>query len=376
MNVDGLKLAFYIPLLSYGGSERVVIDLINEFESRSEVQVYLITDLANSLLIGQIRPGVNLIDLPHRRSLAKVLKVLTLRTIFKKNNFDYVLSNLTHANIHSLLALLFYKKHTRPKLGIVEHNVIRKVIASRISIVTRLWLNVFGQLLYPAADDIICVSNSVRDDVQCFLASSDKKLETIYNPIDTDRIIRLSRVPIENDILSLLAGKHVIINVSRFDEQKNHKLLVEAFEYLDSQNYFLLLIGDGPTRKKTEEYVNLRNISNVLFIGTTENPYKYMSVSEIYVSTSKFEGFGLVLAESKLLSSNLVAVECTAVCEIIDLLGGGYIVSSDAVSVKNAIVAASKEVIDGRERVISNFSVKKIANKYYSLIRASLSQSL
>ena len=99
-----------------------------------------------------------------------------------------------------------------------------------------------------------------------------------------------------------IENKFVIGHVGRFSHEKNHEFIVDVFNeiYKQDKNSVLLLIGDGPLKKETEEKVNKLNLSNnVIFTGTKSNVSDYYQAMDIFVLPSFQESFGLVAIEAE-----------------------------------------------------------------------------
>lgn len=94
----------------------------------------------------------------------------------------------------------------------------------------------------------------------------------------------------------------VLMHAGRFAEVKNHDFLIDTFaEY---QKYDpksrLILVGDGPLRKKTEDKVEKLNLSNaVKFLGLRSDVYRIYSAADAFVFPSIFEGLPVVLVEAQ-----------------------------------------------------------------------------
>jgi glycosyltransferase involved in cell wall biosynthesis len=104
--------------------------------------------------------------------------------------------------------------------------------------------------------------------------------------------------------------------ISRLEtKQKDPETLIKAFsEYLkDYKVGTLLFIGEGPDKSKLIKLVEDLGIgSNVKFLGFMKNPFKILSNSDLFVLSSKSEGFGMVLAEAQCLGIPIIATDCPA----------------------------------------------------------------
>lgn len=108
-----------------------------------------------------------------------------------------------------------------------------------------------------------------------------------------------------------------IVHVSRIDSRsKDFYTLIDAYKLLldnIGKNIKLLLVGDGPDRKKIEDYVELNGLKNyVVFSGMQKNPYKYMANAECFVLSSKTEGFPLVICEALSCGCPVISSDCVA----------------------------------------------------------------
>ena len=110
--------------------------------------------------------------------------------------------------------------------------------------------------------------------------------------------------------------ENFILTVARFDNRsKDFITLIDAYSSLknDIGKTKLVLIGDGPDREVVFEYTKKCGLTDfVFFAGLQQNPYKWMSRAEVFVLSSKTEGFGMVIAEALACSCPVIASDCVA----------------------------------------------------------------
>lgn len=359
------KVAFYIPLLNIGGAERVVVDLLREFADREEFEVYIITDIERSVLIDQIPKTVRCVHLKCAGGFSKMHKIFRLRTLLQEHGFDFVISNLTHANVHVALAKVLFRLKGI-KLILIEHSVPSQYIGQIRGVIKRELLKTFVLLFYRSADKIVCVSRTVRDDLVKHFYVSNLQCEVIYNPVDICKILALKAEALDLDVIQFIKNKKVLISVGRLSKEKNHKLLLRAFVLLRSYDEFvLLLVGDGALRKELEDFVTENNLIDCIkFLGFQTNPYKYMEASDILVLPSMFEGFGLVLFEAMMLGKQVVAVRSEATTEIVNLMGNGFLSNNEPQDLAEKVLLASSRHIVDKEMIISKCSRFSVSNVY------------
>lgn len=122
---------------------------------------------------------------------------------------------------------------------------------------------------------------------------------------------RISKVKLLNAIYD--ENIKVYINIGRYDYQKGHDKLIEAFEdlYEINQNIFLVLVcPHGPLKSKTINRV--RNSSareSIVILGGMNNPYPLLSNCDAFVLSSNYEGLGLVVYEALALETDVITVD-------------------------------------------------------------------
>lgn len=103
------------------------------------------------------------------------------------------------------------------------------------------------------------------------------------------------QLDIKND--DILVG-----TVTRLNYQKNPLFMAKIYAELVKLNnhYKLLIVGDGELKKELEEFFKKEEIrENVIFVGKVENVTKYLSAMDIFLFSSRFEGFGIALLEAQ-----------------------------------------------------------------------------
>jgi glycosyltransferase involved in cell wall biosynthesis len=95
--------------------------------------------------------------------------------------------------------------------------------------------------------------------------------------------------------------KKIIITIARLVEQKDHENLINAFKLLQKNmpETELWILGDGPRRKELETLVKKLELQNKVFLlGWVSDIKSYIDKSNLFVLSSKREGFSYVLLEA------------------------------------------------------------------------------
>ena len=98
--------------------------------------------------------------------------------------------------------------------------------------------------------------------------------------------------------------------VARLVHQKGIDIAVDICNDLIKKGYTIkwFVCGDGNDRVKLEKKIKEYNLeNNFILLGSQTNPYKYMNLCDIYVQPSRYEGYGITVAEAKVLCKPIIA---------------------------------------------------------------------
>lgn len=167
---------------------------------------------------------------------------------------------------------------------------------------------------YHKFDSIWCVSNFVKNTFVKYNPECISKCYVVYNFIDVDKIKKVEKNPYTNN-------KFHIVTVGRLDKNKsqidavNIALALKEKE-IDFEWFFL---GDGPEKKVIQDEIASNGLNdNMFLIGNKDNVSDYLAYSDVFVSLSKSESYGLAIAESLLLNTNTVVRDIPVADEIIN----------------------------------------------------------
>ncbi len=158
----------------------------------------------------------------------------------------------------------------------------------------------------------ICVSRGVEEfwfgDSEIFdpaNVNKSRKHFTVYNAIDTVAIANAISAVDKHKMKEMLgiAGRPVIGIVGRLAHQKGHTILINAMAEVIKAfpDVVLMIIGEGPERKKLGEKASALNINkNILWMGEQRQNkvFEFYAIMDIFAMPSLYEGFGLTAAEA------------------------------------------------------------------------------
>lgn len=174
-------------------------------------------------------------------------------------------------------------------------------------------------------DKVVCVSQSAAESVVATVGDPGN-LCVRYNPIDVDRINRLSRQPC---LQKKADNKFLFVSVGRLAQQKNYFLLLDVCFALEKKYDFeLWILGEGADRQELEDKIKQLSIKSVKLLGNQTNPYPYIKAADVFVSAAIWESYGLAIQEALILQVPVITTECPAIKEVFDTRFGFLIDNS------------------------------------------------
>lgn len=166
---------------------------------------------------------------------------------------------------------------------------------------------------YNSFDQIVAVSKTAEEAMK-----QEFKLmvpvRTVYNPIDADEIIRLSKEQIDIP----RSNRVRLVSVGRLNKQKAYDRLLRIIKRLKEEGKAceLWLLGEGVDRPLLEQYIRDSSLTDeVKLWGFNSNPYKYLAQCELFVCSSISEGFSTAITEALILGLPVVSTEVSGVSE-------------------------------------------------------------
>lgn len=227
---------------------------------------------------------------------------------------------------------------------------------------------------YKIADKIHVLSPTVIDS-DSILLNNKEKCEIVPYGVDLKLDYNQEEV---NKIKEKYKNKKIILAIGRFVKAKGFSYLIQAMQNVEEA--FLLIIGDGPLKKDFESYINENNLKDkVILLGSisdkkTKN--NYIQASDIFVSSSQQESFGIVLLEAMKFSKPIINTNLGTGVNYISIDGetGLTVEPKDSEELANAmnklIQDNSLSIILGqnsRKRVENIFSFDLIKDRYKNL---------
>lgn len=285
------NILFVMPFLGRTGAERVICNLINNIDSnkyRSHILLYTDDPDRNSLL-QSLREDVPVSFLNVRgRARYNLHKIIFgIRNYCKDNEINTLLISDGTANafISPFLFLLGTKV---------------KKIARESNLPTLYEKNPLAKLLYKSCyknyDAIVVQSDEMFEDMAFKMGIPIDKLVKINNPLDINSISKMSIMKPE---FNFPPGKVNLLTIGRLTYQKGFDILIETFSKIENDIFHLTIVGVGEEKENLVKQAERLGISSKLtFIPATDNPYALMKQADVFISSSRWEGYPNVVIES------------------------------------------------------------------------------
>lgn len=331
-----MKVLFYTTFLTQGGGiEVATINYLKEFIKKGyQIDLYVDYNMGKENIrekeVMNISSNINIKYLKSEK-LSKI--IYKLRTLGKKNKIynlpmyfliilsDYLIwkreikiveKNNYDATITFFQFLPSYiTKIKGPKHSIFLHGSINEFFKGIRKFFKKQYLKKLKTF-----NNICLVSEGMKKELDLFFPSLKYKRIIMYNPIDFKKIEKdsLKIEDLDVDEKNLLESDY-ICSVGRIDEiDKDFETLIKAYAILTKECNLkekLIIIGDGLDKIKLENMVKKLNLNQkILFLGKKSNPYTWMKNSQLFILSSKFEGFGLVLLEALYLGKKVISSNC------------------------------------------------------------------
>ena len=302
----------FVKNLLGGGAERVAVNLLQGLPQDVFTQELVMVEAWGTFL-EQVPEHVKRIDLGSSGGTKEqgnvTAAIAPLVRYLRERKPDILISHLAHANVAAVIAAACARTGT--KVILVEHNDNTLLDQARTRSKLSSLMQRFKSLTYNRADAIIGVSEGVSRYVSRTFMVPETKMQTIYNPVVSERMLACSHEPLLHPWFAPDALP-VLLASGRLREQKDFSTLLRAFALVrQSRPCRLLILGEGELRPDLEAEVAALGLQDsVLLPGFVDNPYPYMRAAALFVLSSRWEGLPTVLVEAMACGCPVVATDC------------------------------------------------------------------
>lgn len=392
------NILFVIDSLHCAGAEKSLINLLSLIDG-SEYNIDLQLFGYGGALEEMLPKNINLLEpLNYTKFTEKTLKEGLLYSI-KKLNFKMLFYRVKYSielrkskcdDIE--IARIYWKNATRVideydknydiaisyAQGIPTFYVADKISADK----KFAWINtsyklndkekLFQEKFYQKYKNIVTVSESAK---QIFLENYPKYKDRIRVIFDINNYEFIKNMSLMNNEYTDEYKGIKILTIGRLVECKGYDIALDACKELVKRkiDFKWYILGDGGLSEEIKLYIDKNNLKDTfILLGVKYNPYPYIKDCDIYVQTSRFEGFGLAIAEARMLNKPVVATRFDSVYNQIINEKNGLVVEMNG----NAVADGIERLINDRklnESIVRYLEKEKKGNieeidKFYQLI--------
>lgn len=391
------SLLFVIDSLDTAGAEKSLVTLLSILDySKYEVDLQLFS--YGHPLEKLVPKEVNILK-PLRYTYFSKLKLSSsLKYAAVKREYSMLISRLKYSvkirqknYSNPQKAMIFWQSvsgvvESNPKSydiaiayaqGVPTYYVAEKVKAKK----KFAWVNVsyrlneiekkFQSRFYVHYNKIIAVSHSTKEVLLESFPFYKNKIDVMFDITNPHLISKMSQIGkgFEDSFDGIR-----ILTIGRLANQKGYDIALEACKKLKEQgvHFRWYVLGKGPLQDEIESYIKEHNLTEYfILLGVKANPYPFISNADIYVQTSRFEGFGLAIAEARMLNIPVVTTRFDAVFNQMIDGKNGLVVDMDAKGVTDGLIRMLNT--DVKQRIINYLQTEKKGNteeieKFYQLI--------
>jgi glycosyltransferase involved in cell wall biosynthesis len=308
--------------LQMGGVERNTVNLANSMSAQGhEVHIVLLKDRIDIKPDAAVRVHVFDIDKFHRRTgVGLIYDLVTrglLRLVMPRSTFFW-------RGLYGGFYFRWWLRRLERTAGSFDRIIARgqgsfehlwsftdprliAVVVSPFGAPRGSWLEkMYTRVIYSDRNVVVNSTGteaSLRHRLDTYAVHA-RSITRIPNPIPVARIRALAEEG------APIPAHPYLVHVARLTYQKNQELLIRAY-HAAGVDEDLVIVGSGQDESRLRKLAFELGIDKkVLFVGQQSNPYPWMKGARLFVLSSRIEGFGLVMVESLVCGTQVVAVDC------------------------------------------------------------------
>jgi len=334
------KIIFITGTMSSGGAERVISVLANEFVNEYDIEIICIK---STEIFYSLNANITVTILPNNvKRNNYLLKSLWFRKHIRKQERTIIISFMAQIYFFTKISLL----------GLNIPIIASERIDPRGS---KFIFKILRKILYPFADSIVVQTKDIKN---YFSPKIQRKISIIYNPISSNFI---------NGSAINSKTKNQIITVGRLTDQKNHLLLIKAFESIRKEipDFKLKIYGIGPLKNSLDFYIAEKGLKgSIELLGATNNIVEVMNESKLFILSSNFEGMSNALIEAMYVGLPVISTRISGSSDLINDGVNGLLID---INNQNQLEEAIKKIIlnEGFAKYLGKnaSSIKEVVDK-------------
>ncbi|MDO4764065.1 MAG: glycosyltransferase [Flavobacteriaceae bacterium] len=352
-----ISVMFILPNLHTGGAERIITTISNHLP-REEFQPSILLFQKEGGYLEFLKNDVEIIDIQTSSIRSSLIPIM--KTIWKRKP-DIVFSGWGEISAFLSPFIPFFK-HTKfisRETNIVSEHVTRKEIR-------------FFYKFYNNFHQIITQSDDMTRDLLENFNIKKEKIIKINNPVDFEFINE--KLAISGQPQSFDDEFKNVVAIGNLSSRKGFDNLLKVFSYLKEEKIRLHILGDGKDRGFLQQMKSDLGLDNVIFHGNQKNPYQYLKFADLFILSSRYEGFPNVLLEAGACGVYALANDCKGgIREIIEPKINGEIADINDFKGFSEKIKSILEETHEKEKIINSirnrFSKENILHRYEKFLQ-------
>lgn len=349
----------------WAGAESMAYHLIGGLKNHQEIEISTIL-FNEGKLAGKIRELGVPVNIINENELNSVNIVKRIVNVLKISSTNIIHSHGLKENVLAYISTMFFDNHIA--LINTQHGM-PELIDRNMKFLKRYLLSKYNiHLMRGKNKHIIAVSTDMRNNLILLEKVPSNRISVIHNGTETDCHVRHDKIK----------QLFVIGSAGRFFPVKDYRLMVEIAMEINKINSKIRfeLAGDGPERALIHGLIRRYHLEEKFILrGYMDNMTDFYSGIDLYINTSRHEGLPMSVLEAMAHGIPVVVPNIGGMGEIITNGVEGYILNNrdpKLFSEKCLEIINNKPMYDrmasnSRERVVTNFTYKKMAEKYYDI---------
>lgn len=303
-----MKILFVLPRMWAGGVERVTLNLAAAFRQEG-IACRLVLRHGQGEFFAEAREIFSEVDIIADDGMRHF--VPRLAALIRVWQPTHIITAFTDVGLLTWLARWRADVPARLIHGLHNTHVVANRRPGLQGLLRYAADGVMARFLYPRVDALVCVSKGIEAEVMDCCPAAAKHTHTIYNPVASAAFIAQCLQQTRRDPVSA-SGRWTIVGLGRLTPQKGFDVLIDAAAKLPTTpDWRIDLYGDGPQRADLQQRIVQNGLqSRITLHGYTDQSHAMLSAADIFVLPSRYEGFGLVIAEAMLHGVQIVAADC------------------------------------------------------------------
>jgi glycosyltransferase involved in cell wall biosynthesis len=225
----------------------------------------------------------------------------------------------------------------------------------------RIISNLLSKYVCTRASQGIAISNAVKSYlIKRGEIPTGYTIDVVYYGFQKDISTNAAGLGLITNIMSGQSSNYKIGTIGRLVPQKDYPTLLNAFSNVlkSVPNTDLYVVGEGYLQKDLIELSKSLGVDGkVHWLGKTEYIHEFLSIVDLFILPSKYEGFGLVLLETMVAKKPIIAANNSAIPEVLGKTYEGLFSTGDANALSQQIKTAISES-SFSERLVQSYATQ------------------